>query len=155
MTSRWCRLCKVYGSFLMLLYICFLIRCWGAHSLLPSPDCSATRRSICRQPLLLSHPAYNLVYAGVAFLSIGMLLGSLWAKEAWGNYWSWDPKETWAVITWMGYLIYIHLRLFGRVGSKSLYVLLIFSFLALQMCWYGVNYLPAAQQSIHLYNRNN
>ena len=72
-----------------------------------------------------------------------------------GNYWSWDPKETWAVITWMGYLIYIHLRLFGRVGSKSLYVLLIFSFLALQMCWYGVNYLPAAQQSIHLYNRNN
>lgn len=99
--------------------------------------------------------ADNLVYAGVAFLSIGMLLGSLWAKEAWGNYWSWDPKETWAVITWMGYLIYIHLRLFGRVGSKSLYVLLIFSFLALQMCWYGVNYLPAAQQSIHLYNRNN
>lgn len=72
--------------------------------------------------------ADNLVYAGVAFLSIGMLLGSLWAKEAWGNYWSWDPKETWAVITWMGYLIYIHLRLFGRVGSKSLYVLLIFPF---------------------------
>ena len=50
--------------------------------------------------------ADNLVYAGVAFLSIGMLLGSLWAKEAWGNYWSWDPKETWAVITWMGYLMY-------------------------------------------------
>lgn len=41
------------------------------------------------------HTADNLVYAGVAFLSIGMLLGSLWAKEAWGNYWSWDPKETW------------------------------------------------------------
>ena len=58
--------------------------------------------------------ADNLVYAGVAFLSIGMLLGSLWAKEAWGNYWSWDPKETWAVITWMGYLIYIHLRLCGQ-----------------------------------------
>ena len=45
------------------------------------------------------HTADNLVYAGVAFLSIGMLLGSLWAKEAWGNYWSWDPKETWAAIT--------------------------------------------------------
>ena len=52
--------------------------------------------------------ADNLVYSGVAFLSIGMLLGSLWAKEAWGNYWSWDPKETWAVVTWMGYLLYIH-----------------------------------------------
>ena len=101
------------------------------------------------------HTADNLVYARVAFLSIGMLLGSLWAKEAWGNYWSWDPKETWAAITWMGYLLYIHLRLFRRTGRKTLYVLLIVSFLALQMCWYGVNYLPAAQQSVHLYNRNN
>lgn len=101
------------------------------------------------------HVADNLVYAGVAFLSIGMLLGSLWAKEAWGNYWSWDPKETWAVVTWMGYLLYIHLRLLRRVKAKWLYGVLIFSFLALQMCWYGVNYLPAAQQSVHLYNRNN
>lgn len=101
------------------------------------------------------HTADNLVYTGVAFLSIGMLLGSLWAKEAWGNYWSWDPKETWAVITWMGYLLYIHLRLSRKTKRKTLYVILIFSFLALQMCWYGVNYLPSAQQSIHLYNRNN
>lgn len=98
--------------------------------------------------------ADNLVYAGVAFLSIGMLLGSLWAKEAWGNYWSWDPKETWAVITWMGYLLYIHLRLFRKTSRRLLYSILIFSFLALQMCWYGVNYLPSAQQSVHLYNRN-
>ena len=95
------------------------------------------------------HTADNLVYAGIAFLSIGMLLGSLWAKEAWGNYWSWDPKETWAVITWAGYLLYVHLRLFRKTGRKTLYVLLIMSFLALQMCWYGVNYLPAAQQSVH------
>lgn len=99
--------------------------------------------------------ADNLVYAGVAFLTIGMLLGSLWAKEAWGNYWSWDPKETWAVITWMGYLLYIHLRLRQKVKNKLLYMVLIFSFLTLQMCWYGVNYLPSAQQSIHLYNRSN
>ena len=92
--------------------------------------------------------ADNLVYSGVAFLSIGMLLGSLWAKEAWGNYWSWDPKETWAVVTWMGYLLYIHLRLRRKFRKRMLYV-------ALQMCWYGVNYLPSAQQSVHLYNRNN
>lgn len=98
--------------------------------------------------------ADNLVYVGLAFFTIGMLFGSLWAKEAWGNYWSWDPKETWAMITWMGYLLYIHLRLFRYAGRKSLYILLVLSFLSLQMCWYGVNYLPAAQQSIHLYNRN-
>ena len=99
--------------------------------------------------------ADNLVYAGVAFLTIGMLLGSLWAKEAWGNYWSWDPKETWAVITWMGYLLYMHLRLQQKTKNKLLYIILIFSFLTLQMCLYGVNYLPSAQQSVHLYNRSN
>ncbi len=98
--------------------------------------------------------ADSLVYQGVAFLTIGMLLGALWAKEAWGNYWNWDPKETWAAITWGCYLLYIHLRLSGRVHKKILFVLLIFSFLSLQMCWYGINYLPSAQESIHLYNRN-
>ena len=47
----------------------------------------------------------NLVYVGMAFLTIGMLFGALWAKEAWGHYWNWDPKETWAAATWLGYLI--------------------------------------------------
>ena len=49
----------------------------------------------------------NLVYVGTAFLTIGMLFGALWAKEAWGHYWSWDPKETWAAATWLGNLLYI------------------------------------------------
>lgn len=97
--------------------------------------------------------ADELVYTGTAFLTLGMLTGAIWAKDAWGNYWSWDPKETWAAITWAGYLLYIHLRLFGKATPKILYVVLIGSFLTLQMCWYGVNYLPAAQQSVHLYNR--
>ena len=96
----------------------------------------------------------SLVYTGLAFFTIGMLTGSLWAKEAWGDYWSWDPKETWALITWMGYLMYIHLRLFRKGSLKALCGVLIVSFLCLQMCWYGVNYLPAAQESVHLYNRN-
>lgn len=96
----------------------------------------------------------NLVYAGTAFLTIGMMTGAIWAKQAWGNYWSWDPKETWAAITWAGYLIYIHLRLFGKARPATLYTVLVLSFLTLQMCWWGVNYLPAAQQSVHLYARS-
>lgn len=95
----------------------------------------------------------NLVATGVAFLGIGMLLGSLWAKEAWGDYWSWDPKETWAFITWIGYLGYIHLRLKRAHSDKWAFGLLIVSFLTLQMCWYGVNYLPSAKQSVHAYAR--
>ena len=90
----------------------------------------------------------------MALLTFGMLTGAVWAKAAWGNYWNWDPKETWAAITWGGYLLYLHLRLRGTVRPKMLYAVLIVSFLALQMCWYGVNYLPAALESVHLYNRS-
>ena len=45
----------------------------------------------------------NLAYVGLSFMTLGMLMGALWAKEAWGHYWSWDPKETWAAITWLAY----------------------------------------------------
>ena len=97
--------------------------------------------------------ADTLVYIGTAFLTFGMLSGAIWAKEAWGHYWSWDPKETWALVTWLCYVLYIHLRLMGRISRTSLCLLLIFSFICLQMCWWGVNYLPSAQDSIHVYNR--
>ncbi len=97
--------------------------------------------------------ADTLVYIGMAFLTFGMLSGALWAKEAWGHYWNWDPKETWALITWLSYMLYIHLRLMGRCSRKTLCLLLIFSFLCLQMCWWGVNYLPTAADSVHIYNR--
>lgn len=97
--------------------------------------------------------ADTLVYIGSAFLTFGMLTGSLWAKEAWGHYWAWDPKETWALITWLCYMLYIHLRHFGNGSRRLLCILLILSFLCLQMCWWGINYLPSAQESVHVYNR--
>ena len=95
----------------------------------------------------------RLIYAGVAFFTIGMLTGALWAKEAWGEFWSWDAKESWAAVTWMLYMLSIHLRLMGRTDKRLNGVVLIIAFLALQMCWYGVNYLPSATESIHIYNR--
>lgn len=102
-------------------------------------------------------PADRLVYIGLAFLSLGMLSGALWAKQAWGSYWNWDPKETWAAVTWCIYLIYIHIRLSGRkLRSRRvlLYSVLIAGFLGLQMCWWGVNYLPSSQGSQHVYSTN-
>ena len=95
----------------------------------------------------------TLIYIGVAFLTFGMLSGSLWAKQAWGHYWAWDPKETWALVTWLIYVFYIHLRVTGRGSRRMLYILLIFGFACLQMCWWGINYLPSAADSIHIYNR--
>ena len=95
----------------------------------------------------------NLVYVGLAFMTFGMLFGALWAKEAWGHYWSWDPKETWAAITWFAYLIYIHYRQLPKHKPRLALWLLIISFVLLQMCWWGINYLPSAQAtSVHTYS---
>jgi ABC-type transport system involved in cytochrome c biogenesis permease subunit len=93
----------------------------------------------------------NLVRIGWAFLSLGMTMGALWAKEAWGDYWTWDPKETWALATWLSYLVYLHLRPSCK-HYDFLFAWLIFSFILLQMCWWGINFLPSAQgSSIHVY----
>ena len=92
----------------------------------------------------------TLVKIGWAFLTLGMVMGSLWAKEAWGDYWTWDPKETWAAATWMGYLLYMHLRPHLKDHDYA-FALLIFNFILLQMCWWGINFLPAAQSSVHVY----
>ncbi len=92
----------------------------------------------------------RLVRIGWAFLTLGMTMGALWAKEAWGDYWTWDPKETWALATWLSYLIYLHLR----PSCKSINLLcpwLILSFFLLQMCWWGINLLPSSGGSIHVY----
>ena len=95
----------------------------------------------------------NLVYVGLAFLTFGMLFGALWAKEAWGHYWSWDPKETWAAITWLAYLVYIHFRLYRPQQLTPALWMLIVCFVLLQMCWWGINYLPSTQgSSVHTYS---
>jgi ABC-type transport system involved in cytochrome c biogenesis permease subunit len=92
----------------------------------------------------------NLIRIGWAFLTLGMVMGALWAKQAWGDYWSWDPKETWAAATWFSYLLYLHLR--PRVNNDYAFAIILFSFILLQMCWYGINYLPSAQgSSVHTY----
>ena len=95
--------------------------------------------------------ADNLVYIGFAFLTLGLLFGALWAKEAWGHYWTWDPKEVWAFLTWMGYLIYIHYRNFHMHKTKQALTILALAFVVLLVCWFGVNYLPVATTSVHTY----
>ena len=100
----------------------------------------------------------RLLYGGVAFVTIGMLSGAIWAKDAWGAYWSWDAKEAWAAVTWGLYLVAIHLALrpstyCTKWQKRIYYIVIIAAFLALQMCWWGVNYLPTAASSIHAYNQ--
>ena len=92
----------------------------------------------------------RLTRMGAGLFGIGLLLGCIWAKQAWGDYWSWDPKETWAAIAWLMYLLFIHLRL-GDEHRKISYVISILAFVALQMCWWGIKLIPLAVNSAHLY----
>jgi len=96
--------------------------------------------------------ADNIVYIGFAFLTFGLLFGALWAKEAWGHYWTWDPKETWAFLTWLAYLLYIHFRLKKKQSPKTALWIVAVAFVVLLICWFGINYLPSAQSSVHVYS---
>lgn len=93
----------------------------------------------------------NTVYFGFSFLTVGMIFGAIWAKVAWGHYWTWDPKETWAFITWLTYLLYIHIRIKNPKNEKLVSWILIFSFLFLMITWLGIQYLPVSQNSVHTY----
>jgi ABC-type transport system involved in cytochrome c biogenesis permease subunit len=95
----------------------------------------------------------GLLSAGFSFLTAGMLFGALWAQAAWGHYWSWDPKESWAAATWLAFLACMHFRKHRPLSRRFALYMLLFSFLLLQMCWYGVNYLPSLKgNSLHIYS---
>ena len=89
----------------------------------------------------LDHLIYGIIRFAFPTLTLGVLLGARWAYDAWGRYWGWDPKETWALITWFVYLIYLHLRLVsGWRGRKTAYLSLAgFGFVL--FTYIGVNYL--------------
>ena len=84
-----------------------------------------------------------MLYPGVGFLAAGIVMGSLWAKEAWGAYWSWDPKETCALVSLIAYSVPICVRLRGR----WLYVYLLFAFLTVLTTYFGVNYFLGGRHS--------
>lgn len=86
---------------------------------------------------MLDDIAFRAVTVGFPFLSLMLILGSVWAHEAWGSYWSWDPKETSALFAWLIYAVYLHTRtLRGWRGRRSAYILL-FGFASLIFTYYG------------------
>ena len=90
---------------------------------------------------ILDNLSYRLIGVGFCFLTLGILSGAIWANETWGNYWSWDPKETWALITWLIFAIYLHTRLiYGFQGLKSSWIAF-FGFIIIWICYLGVNLL--------------
>lgn len=95
----------------------------------------------------LDNLSYNLIAVGFSFLTLGILTGAVWAKYAWGQYWSWDPKETWALITWLIYAIYLHTRyLKNWKGIKSNWLSVI-GFIAVLFTYFGVSFLLSGLHS--------
>jgi cytochrome c-type biogenesis protein CcsB len=85
--------------------------------------------------------SYRIIGLGFPFLTIGIISGAVWANEAWGSYWSWDPKETWALITWLIFAIYLHSRLLkGWQGQKTAMIGSC-GFFVIWICYLGVNFL--------------
>jgi cytochrome c-type biogenesis protein CcsB len=85
--------------------------------------------------------SYRIIGLGFPFLTIGIISGAVWANEAWGSYWSWDPKETWALITWLVFAIYLHSRLLKGWQGKQAAILGSCGFFVIWICYLGVNFL--------------
>nr|YP_009502194.1 c-type cytochrome synthesis protein [Porolithon onkodes]ASB29795.1 c-type cytochrome synthesis protein [Porolithon onkodes] len=85
--------------------------------------------------------SYRTIGLGFPLLTIGIVAGAVWANEAWGSYWSWDPKETWALITWLIFASYLHSRLTKSWSGKKPAILASLGFLVVWICYLGVNFL--------------
>ena len=85
---------------------------------------------------------YHSVVIGFIFLTLGIITGSVWAYSAWGSYWSWDPKETWSLITWLIYAAVLHSRFVHGWRGKRMAIMSIIGFASVLFTYFGVNYLP-------------
>jgi cytochrome c-type biogenesis protein CcsB len=89
----------------------------------------------------LDYWSYRIISLGFIFLTIGILSGAVWANEAWGSYWSWDPKETWAFITWTIFAIYSHTRTNQSLQGTNSALVATIGFLIIWICYFGINLL--------------
>jgi len=90
---------------------------------------------------ILDDLCYQMVVIGFLLLTLGIITGSVWAHSAWGSYWSWDPKETWSLITWLVYAALLHSRMIRGWRGKRLAIFSIIGFSCVLFTYFGVNYL--------------
>jgi cytochrome c-type biogenesis protein CcsB len=112
------------------------------------------RSSIKENRLSLLESVDNLSYRTISFgfplLTIGIIAGAVWANEAWGSYWSWDPKETWALITWLVFASYLHARITKSWQGRKPAIIASLGFIVVWICYLGVNFLG---KGLHTYGQ--
>jgi len=108
------------------------------------PSGNGSNTLLSRLPSLdiIDELTYQMVVFGFLFLTIGIITGAVWANSAWGTYWSWDPKETWSLITWFIYATLLHLRMMRGWHGKNIAWVSILGFMAVLFTYFGVNLLP-------------
>jgi len=122
------------------LAISYLIRCWSAKS-------SNREQSSSLSLEKLDEIIYKMMVFGFLWLTAGIITGAIWANSAWGTYWSWDPKETWSLITWFIYALAMHARYTrGWDGTRMSWMALI-GFVSVIVTYYGVNFLLSGLHS--------
>ncbi len=94
--------------------------------------------------------SYRTISFGFPLLTIGIIAGAVWANEAWGSYWSWDPKETWALITWLVFASYLHARLTKSWQGEKPAIIASLGFVVVWICYLGVNFLG---KGLHTYGQ--
>jgi cytochrome c-type biogenesis protein CcsB len=94
--------------------------------------------------------SYRTISLGFPMLTIGIIAGAVWANEAWGSYWSWDPKETWALITWLVFASYLHARITKSWQGRKPAIIASFGFIVVWICYLGVNFLG---KGLHTYGQ--
>ncbi len=98
-------------------------------------------------PRTIEDLIHKTMLFGFIWLTAGIITGAVWANSAWGTYWSWDPKETWSLITWFVYAITLHARYTRGWGGKRLAWLAILGFISVIFTYYGVNFLLSGLHS--------
>jgi len=98
-------------------------------------------------PSILDEINYKSIVIGFPLLTLGIITGAAWANYAWGTYWSWDPKETWSLITWFIYAAFLHARLTRDWKGRKAAVLSVVGFAAVLFTYFGVNYLLSGLHS--------
>ncbi len=112
---------------------------YEANLVSPSPEISELGKLKLLQSL--DNWSYRIIGLGFPFLTMGIISGGVWANEAWGSYWSWDPKETWALITWLVFATYLHARITKGWAGKKTAILGGLGFFVIWICYLGVNFL--------------
>ena len=98
----------------------------------------------------LDNLSYRTISFGFPLLTIGLISGAVWANEAWGSYWSWDPKETWALITWLVFASYLHARITKSWQGRKPAIIASLGFIVVWICYLGVNFLG---KGLHTYGQ--